>query len=110
MKVVNIRIELKQGLPNYSSRTAEVIAIADESESLDIIKTISELTSQVKAAWGPGLVVATPELESALKKEKPGKVMTLCPDPVLEATKAEVLEITPNTKRTNKISNPLDED
>lgn len=51
MKINRITVELKQGLPNYSSRSALVEALADEGESLDIKKTIKDLSDRIKSAW-----------------------------------------------------------
>jgi len=51
MKITKISVELKQGLPNYSSRAASVEAVADEGETLDPVSNIKKLTEQIKTAW-----------------------------------------------------------
>lgn len=51
MKISQISVELKQGLPNYSSRSATVVCTADADESLDIAETIIRIHEEVREAW-----------------------------------------------------------
>jgi hypothetical protein len=51
MKIIEIRYDVKQGLPNYSSRGASVLAVADEGDSLDVAATLEHLASLIREAW-----------------------------------------------------------
>lgn len=51
MKVTEVRVEIKTGLPNYSSRTTSVVVVADEDESLDIVQTVRGANENIQAAW-----------------------------------------------------------
>lgn len=125
MKIVSVRVELKQGLPNYSSRTAEVVAVADESESLDIQGVVLSLSAEIKQAWTPKVVEATPELEKAIAAPQPLMPVVEAPKsaPITEIVKelkeepkkrapkkAAAEEIVVEKPQPKKTSNPLDED
>lgn len=56
MKIVSITVGIKQGLPNYSSRSVEVAAVGDESESLDVVTTVRSLGASIKEAWAAKIV------------------------------------------------------
>lgn len=51
MKVAEITIEIKTGLPNYSSRTTTVKVVAEEDEAMPIEETIKEVDTSIKRAW-----------------------------------------------------------
>lgn len=51
MKIAQIVVEVKEGLPNYSSRTASVTATAEGDESLDIVTHIAGLQAQIKEGF-----------------------------------------------------------
>lgn len=47
MKITNIKLEVKVGLPNYSSKTVAVEATADEGESLDPTGVLKILSKEI---------------------------------------------------------------
>jgi hypothetical protein len=51
MKINNIVVEIKTGLPNHSGRTTTVTAVADEGECLNIEETIRLIDGEIRAAW-----------------------------------------------------------
>lgn len=54
MKITRVILEVKQGLPNYSARTATVEACVDDSEdSLDIVAAITRIKMEIETAWQP---------------------------------------------------------
>jgi hypothetical protein len=67
MKVTKVVVELKQGLPNYSSRTASLECVADEGENLDPINVINTMTENIKAAWNGQ--ASSPKLPADLGKD-----------------------------------------
>lgn len=134
MKIVSITVGIKQGLPNYSSRTADAVAVADEGESLDIKRVVLELSNEIKTAWSPATpppVVISPEacakIEAALEKSAvelglPSKVENKVvklpkkakpePKPEPENFLAGLLEEGESKPipAKKKISNPLDDE
>lgn len=51
MKTVQMTVEIRTGLPNYSSRTTSATVVADEGESLDIKTVTKQLAGEIKEAW-----------------------------------------------------------
>jgi hypothetical protein len=114
MKIVSVRVEIKQGLPNYSSRVADVQAVADESESLEIVKTVRGLSEEIKTAWG-GEKTTPPATIAVGIKEEPSKVAAPTPvkmttNPAQTPKKDNVVELPLTKPAPKKTSNPLDED
>ena len=77
-KITEVRLSIRQGLPNYSSREASVVVVADEAESLDVVKKLQEVKTQIESALQasgtvPRIEVSTPEpaKPAEASKEKP---------------------------------------
>ena len=51
-KRTRIVVAQRQGLPNYSHREASVELVADEDESLNVVKEIRKLQAEIREAWG----------------------------------------------------------
>lgn len=51
-KVIEITVEIKEGLPNYSGRTTTVKVVALEDEDLIISSNIAMIRAQVFMGWG----------------------------------------------------------
>ena len=74
MKITQLTVELKDGLPNYSSRTASVIVVADENESIDVTQTIAGCYTAIRAGWNLQTGVLTlPVVSSDAVKEPNSK-------------------------------------
>lgn len=109
MKIVSVRVEIKQGLPQYSSRVADVAAVADENESLDIVKTVRGLSEEIKSAWS---LNHTPEPATITvgAKETPAPAQVAPVKAAPAPAKNNVVEIPTQKRVPAKTSNPLDED
>ncbi len=96
-KVIQVTVELKQGLPNYSSRAASVVIVADEGESLDLGTVIQRGQTDIKAAFegkqttAPVVVTPPPAPKVETKDEvvspTPGVHVVKAPKPVPESLK-----------------------
>lgn len=100
-KIIEIRLNVRQGLPNYSSREASVVVVADESESLAIVDTLKGVKAQIEAALGgavavPSIAVAEP-IETA-KPTAPAKVASLPKDHVKKLQEAPVAPVSAAAK------------
>jgi hypothetical protein len=112
MKIISVKVEIRQGLPNYSSRSSEVQAVADENESLDVYSTILDLSKQIKGVWDGNKVEAPAPVAA------PAPVVAPAPKPAKAATKEEKKAVKDAMKEEplvtspapKRISNPLDED
>lgn len=68
MKTVSMTLEIRTGLPNYSSRTTAATVVADENESLDIKQTVRFLDAEIRAAWSKEQSAQVVERQSVPKQ------------------------------------------
>ena len=98
MKTVSMTLEIRTGLPNYSSRTTSVTVVADENESLDIKETVRSLDLEIRAAWNkeqstravealPAPAVPVDESPQKRGRGRPPKAQT--PEPSAPAAQEE---------------------
>lgn len=113
MRIVEIVVTIKQGLPNFSSRGVEIRGVVvDEQDSLMIQESIRKITLEVQEAWQRKILEVKQDLPEPVKEVKAPE-----PEPVKEvkapkaAKKAakEVKEAAPAASATPAASSVIGE-
>lgn len=105
-KVTEVVLELKEGLPNYSGRTATVKVVADEEESLDVSACLIQLRQEIRNGWKLGTDAlpvqgaATAQTVAAPAAEKPAE------EPKAKTKKAKEEAPKPAEKPADKPAEP----